>query len=191
MRISSLAVLVGSFLLIAACETAPGQSGAAGGAGGAGGAGAGMGAGVGAGAGGTAGGLDGNGSGGSFTSQALAQELAEVGDTVYFAFDEYGLTSDDRVILERQAALLMRSPSLGVRIEGHTDERGTREYNLALGDRRSNSVKDYLAALGVDPSRIAVVSYGEERPAVPGSDESAWARNRRAVTLITEGRVGS
>ena len=187
MRISSLAVVVGSLLLIAACETAPGQGGAAGGAGGAGGAGAGMGAG----ADGAGRGLGGNGSNGSLTVQALAQELAEVGDTVYFGFDEYGLTSDDRVILERQAALLMRSSSLGVRIEGHTDERGTREYNLALGDRRSNSVKDYLAALGVDPSRIAVVSYGEERPAVPGSDESAWARNRRAVTLITEGRVGS
>jgi peptidoglycan-associated lipoprotein len=146
---------------------------------------------MGAGAGGAGTGLGGNGIGGSLTSQALAQELASVGDTVYFEFDEYGLTSDDRVVLERQAALLMRSPSLGVRIEGHTDERGTREYNLALGDRRSNSVKDYLMVLGVDPSRITTVSYGEERPAVPGSDEGAWAKNRRAVTLIADGRVGS
>lgn len=188
MRISSLAIVVGSLLLIAACETAPGQSAAAGGAGGSGGAGAGMTAG----AGGSGGGLYGNGSGGgSLTAQALAQELSDVGDTVYFGFDEYGLTSDDHVILERQAALLMRSPSLGVRIEGHTDERGTREYNLALGDRRSNSVKDYLVALGVDPSRIATVSYGEERPAVLGSDERAWTQNRRAVTLIADGRTGS
>jgi peptidoglycan-associated lipoprotein len=193
MRISSLAVVVGSLLLIAACETAPSQSGLAGGAGGAGGVGGagGAGAGMGAGAGGAGTGLGGDGTGGSLTSQALAQELASVGDTVYFEFDEYGLTSDDRIVLERQAALLMRSPSLGVRIEGHTDERGTREYNLALGDRRSNSVKDYLMVLGVDPSRITTVSYGEERPAVPGSDEGAWAKNRRAVTLIADGRVGS
>jgi peptidoglycan-associated lipoprotein len=188
MRISVLAVVVGSLLLIAACETAPGQSRLAGGAGGSGGAGAGVTAGAG-GAGG--GGLYGSGSGGSLTAQALAQELADVGDTVYFGFDEYGLTSDDRVILERQAALLMRSPSLGVRIEGHTDERGTREYNLALGDRRSNSVKDYLVVLGVDPSRITTVSYGEERPAVLGSDEGSWTQNRRAVTLIADGRIGS
>lgn len=187
MRRSSLAVVVGSFLLIAACETAPDQTGSAGGAGGAG-AGTGVGAG-GAGAGAGTGG--GYASGSALTDQAVARELAEIGDTVFFGFDEYNLTPEDRVIVERQAALLMRSPSLNVRIDGHTDERGTREYNLALGDRRSNSVKDYLVALGVDPSRIATVSYGEERPAVLGSDESAWAQNRRAVTVITGGRVGS
>jgi peptidoglycan-associated lipoprotein len=146
---------------------------------------------MGAGAGGADSGFGRNGSGGSFTSHALAQELANVGNTVYFEFDEYGLTSDDRVVLERQAALLMGNPSLGIRIEGHTDERGTREYNLALGDRRSNSVKDYLVVLGVEPARIGTVSYGEERPAVPGSNEGAWAQNRRAVTLIADGRVGS
>lgn len=191
MRRSSLAVVVGSFLLIAACETAPDQGGSAGGAGGAG-AGAGVGAGgAGGGAGGAGGGAGTYGSGSVLTDQAAARELAEIGDTVFFGFDEYGLTPEDRVIVERQAALLMRSPSLSVRIDGHTDERGTREYNLALGDRRSNSVKDYLVTLGVDPSRIATVSYGEERPAVLGSDEGAWAQNRRAVTVITGGRVGS
>ncbi len=190
MHISSLAFVVGSFLLIAACETAPDQSGSAGGAGGAG-AGTGVGAGgAGAGAGGGTG-VGRYASEGSLTDQSIAQELAEIGDTVFFGFDEYGLTPEDRVIIERQAALLMRSPSLSVRIDGHTDERGTREYNLALGDRRSNSVKDYLVALGVDPSRVTTLSYGEERPAVLGSDEGSWAQNRRAVTVITGGRVGS
>ncbi len=193
MRISALAVVIGSFLLIAACETAPDQSGSARGAGG---AGAGMGVGSGAGAGGAgagagAGGMGGYGSEASVTAQAAAQELAEIGDTVYFGFDEYALTAEDRVVVERQAALLLRNPSLSVRIEGHTDERGTREYNLALGDRRSNAVKDYMVALGVDPARVGTVSYGEERPAVLGSDEQSWARNRRAVTAITSGRVGS
>jgi peptidoglycan-associated lipoprotein len=193
MRVSSLAVVICSFLLIAGCETAPDQRGSAAGAGG---AGAGMG---GVGAAGGAGGAGGAGtgaggryaSGGSVSSESIAQELAEIGNTVFFGFDEYSLRPEDRVIIERQAALLMRSPSLSVRIDGHTDERGTREYNLALGDRRSNSVKDYLIALGVDPSRIATVSYGEERPAAFGSDEGAWAQNRRAVTVITGGRVGS
>ena len=187
MRISSLVAVVGSFLLIAACETAPDQSGSAGGAGAGMGVGAG-GAGAGAGTGARGGGYA---SEASATAQSVAQELAEIGDTVFFGFDEYSLTPEDRVIIERQATLLMRSPSLSVRIDGHTDERGTREYNLALGDRRSNSVKDYLVALGVDPSRIATVSYGEERPAMAGSDEAAWAQNRRAVTVITGGRVGS
>jgi peptidoglycan-associated lipoprotein len=193
MRISSLVVVVGSFLLIAACQTAPDQSGSAGGAGGGAGAGAGMGVGAGgAGAGAGAGrGAGGYASEAVHTEQSVARELAEIGDTVFFGFDEYSLSPEDRVVVERQAALLMRSPSLSVRIDGHTDERGTREYNLALGDRRSNSVKDYLVALGVDPSRIATVSYGEERPAVLGSDERSWAQNRRAVTVITGGRVGS
>lgn len=195
MRISSIVVIVASFFFIAACETAPDQTGSAAGAGG---AGAGMGVGAtGAGAGRGAGAGVGAGAGSGYTSEGLAsaeaaaRELAEVGDTVFFGFDEYSLRPEDRVIVERQAALLMRSPSLSVRIDGHTDERGTREYNLALGDRRSNSVKDYLVALGVDPTRISTVSYGEERPAVLGSDEGAWAQNRRAVTVITGGRVGS
>lgn len=200
MRISSFVVVIASLLLIAACQTAPDQSGSAAGAGGSGagmGAGA-AGAGAGRGIGGGAGYGSGSGSGssgytteGSMAAEAVARELAEIGDTVFFGFDEYSLRPEDRVIVERQAALLMRSPSLNVRIDGHTDERGTREYNLALGDRRSNSVKDYLVALGVDPARVSTVSYGEERPAVLGSDEGAWAKNRRAVTVVTGGRVGS
>jgi peptidoglycan-associated lipoprotein len=197
MRIFAIAAVAVSLLLVAACQTAPDRSGSASCAGGSGAGmagGAGVGAGGGAGAGGTGAGVgavDRYGVEGPMGAESAARELAEIGDTVYFAFDEHALSPEGRVIVERQAALLMRSPSLSVRIDGHTDERGTREYNLALGDRRSNSVKDYLVTLGVDPMRITTVSYGEERPAVLGSDETAWARNRRAVTVIAGSRVGS
>lgn len=189
MRIASVVVFAASLMLIAACETSSQDEG--GGAGmGSGGASAGSAAGGGAerGAGGGLGGA----SGVEMRSlEALARELEEVGDTVYFGFDEYVLSPESRVVVERQATLLERSPSIGIRINGHTDERGTREYNLALGDRRANAVKDYLVALGIQPSRVTTVSYGEERPAVLGSTDSAWARNRRAVTEITSGQVGS
>lgn len=194
MHISSFVFVLASFLIVTGCQTGPDPSGSAGGAGG---SGSGMGAGAGTGGTGAGRGVGAGAGSSGYTSEGLgsaeaaARELAEIGDTVFFGFDEYGLRPEDRVIVERQAALLMRSPSLNVRIEGHTDERGTREYNLALGDRRSNSVKDYLVALGVDPSRISTLSYGEERPAVLASDEQAWAQNRRAVTVITGGRVGS
>ena len=85
-----------------------------------------------------------------------------------------------------QAAWLQRYPNVRVTIEGHADERGTREYNLALGDRRANAAKNYLASRGISPSRMAVISWGKERPEALGSDESAWAQNRRAVTVIPE-----
>lgn len=186
MRVLSMAVVAASLLLVAACETSPDASGAAGGTGGAaGGAGVGSGAGAGGGMGATPGAVS------RMSVDQLARELEQVGDTVYFEFDQYALSPEGRVVIERQAALLTESPSVAVRINGHTDERGTREYNLALGDRRANSVKDYLVALGVEPSRISTVSYGEERPAVVGSTDSVWARNRRAVTEITSGRAGS
>lgn len=188
MRIGSIVFLLVSLILTSACETSP--DGGAGSAATTGtGAGAtGMGAGGGAGVGGVggAGRVEAAGS-----AAALAQELEQVGDTVYFEFDEYTLSPEGRVVVERQAALLAASPAFGVRINGHTDERGTREYNLALGDRRANAVRDYLIALGVESSRIDTVSYGEERPAVLGSTDGAWARNRRAVTEITSGQVGS
>ena len=119
------------------------------------------------------------------------QEMVTIGDRVFFGFDEYDLTGDARVVLENQAALLVRNPPITVVIEGHADERGTREYNLALGERRATSVKNYLVALGVDARRIRTVSYGEERPAVIGSNESAWARNRRAVTVVSGTLAGS
>jgi peptidoglycan-associated lipoprotein len=120
----------------------------------------------------------------------VERELVSVGDTVYFAFDSYSLDGQAQETLDRQASLLLKSESIAVTIEGHTDERGTREYNLALGDRRATAVKDYLVAFGINPSRIRTISYGEERPAVLGSNEAAWAKNRRSVTVVG-GAAGS
>ena len=108
------------------------------------------------------------------------------GDRVFFDTDMYDLDAQDRATLDTQAAWLQRYPQVRVTIEGHADERGTRDYNLALGDRRANSAKNYLAARGVSPSRMSVISYGKERPEALGSDESAWAQNRRAVTVLPE-----
>jgi peptidoglycan-associated lipoprotein len=107
-----------------------------------------------------------------------------VGDRVFFAFDSSTLDDDARLTLDRQAAWLQQFPNITVTIEGHTDERGTREYNLALGERRATAARNYLVALGVDPSRILTISYGEERPVDPGNDETAYRQNRRAVTAI-------
>ncbi len=107
-----------------------------------------------------------------------------VGDRVFFAFDSSTLDDDARLTLDRQAAWLQQYPSITVTIEGHTDERGTREYNLALGERRAAAARNYLAALGVDPDRMLTISYGEERPVDPGNDETAYRQNRRAVTAV-------
>jgi peptidoglycan-associated lipoprotein len=120
-------------------------------------------------------------------SQAALVEAAG-SDTVYFAFDSYGLDEAARTILGAQAEWLVRNGGVRVTIEGHTDERGTREYNLALGERRANAAKNFLAAQGVAASRINIISFGAERPAVDGANEDAWARNRRAVTLVVSGR---
>lgn len=113
-----------------------------------------------------------------------ADLVVNVGDRVFFGYDRYDLSPEARAILDNQASWLQQYPNLAVTIEGHADERGTREYNLALGERRANSVKNYLVALGVSSSRINTISYGKERPAVPGSNETAWAQNRRAVTKV-------
>ena len=107
-----------------------------------------------------------------------------IGDRVFFAFDKSNLTADSRTVVERWAAWLKTYPANKVVIQGNTDERGTREYNLALGERRADSARDYLVSLGVDSNRVKIVSFGKERPAVPGSNESAWAQNRRAVVVI-------
>lgn len=115
------------------------------------------------------------------------QFITEVGDRVFFAFDSSELSSSARATLDRQAAWLQQYRSVQIVIEGHCDERGTREYNLALGERRANSVKEYLVSQGVDANRLRTISYGKERPAVAGSNESAWAQNRRAVTDIVSG----
>ncbi len=107
-----------------------------------------------------------------------------VGDTVLFGFDSTVVPSSGQTTLQGQAAWLQQYPQVDVTIEGHADERGTREYNLALGERRATAVKNYLAALGVEPNRMLTVSYGEERPADAGTTDEAYARNRRAKTAI-------
>ena len=113
-----------------------------------------------------------------------ADFVANVGDRVFFDFDKYDLKPEGRDQLVKWVAFLKQYPSDTLTVEGHCDERGTREYNLALGERRANSVKDFLAAQGVAVSRLKVISYGKERPAVLGSDEAAWAQNRRSVGVV-------
>ena len=110
--------------------------------------------------------------------------VVNVGDRVFFDYDRYELKPEARAQLEKQAAWLRNFPQVTVTVEGHCDERGTREYNLALGERRADAARNYLIALGVDANRIRVISYGKERPAALGSDETAWAQNRRAVTVV-------
>jgi len=119
---------------------------------------------------------------GSTTSPA--DTLATIGNTVYFSYDSAALDGNSKGSLFRQAAFLNANPTLTVTIEGHCDERGTREYNLALGERRAAAARDYLLAQGVDPARIKVISYGKERPAMAGSNEESWAKNRRAATVL-------
>jgi len=165
--------LFAAVLLVAACETAPKESASAGGAGG----------------------VNATATYPSpsevvkkkdvGTMMGTQEDLVvNVGDRVFFDFDKYNLKSDARRILEKQAVWLKKYPQLTITIEGHCDERGTREYNLALGERRANSTKDYLVALGVPASRMRVISYGKERPVALGSNEAAWAQNRRAVTVV-------
>ena len=110
-----------------------------------------------------------------------------VGDRIYFDFDSYAVRADAAPVLAAQAAWLNRYPSVMVRLEGNADERGTREYNLALGARRANAVRDFLVSRGVSASRITTVSYGKERPIDPGTSEDAYQRNRNAHTAITSG----
>ena len=114
------------------------------------------------------------------------QSVGQGQDRIFFETDSYSVDDDDRRILDSQAAWLQANPSVRVTIEGHADERGTREYNLALGDRRANAARNYLQGRGIDASRMNVISWGKERPDALGSDESAWAQNRRAVTVIPE-----
>ena len=116
-----------------------------------------------------------------------AEEFIAVGDRVFFDFDKSEIRSSDASTLNDQAAWLKRYPNIKIVIEGHCDERGTREYNLALGERRANAVKEYLASRGISANRIDTISYGKERPAVLGSNESAWQQNRRGVSVIRGG----
>ena len=144
-------------LLLSACETAGNADGSAGG----------------------------NGSGSENTGPGSQGDLeANVGDRVFFALNSSVVSSEGQATLDRQAAWLKSNSNVKVVIEGHADERGTREYNLALGERRASAAKSYLVNAGVDSSRLETTSYGKERPAVVGSNEGAWAQNRRSVTVV-------
>ncbi len=105
-------------------------------------------------------------------------------NTIHFGLDQYDIDAESRAILDAQADWLAKFPTRRITLEGHCDERGTREYNLALGDRRANAAKNYLVARGVDASRISTISYGKERPVALGSDDESYAQNRRAVTIV-------
>ena len=171
-KVLALIAVVG---LIAGCESTPDESGAAGGSGGT----------------GASGGTAASSSTLPGPAPGSVDELISIGDRVFFDFDKYNLGSTARAALEQQAAWLQKYPAVTIVVEGHADERGTREYNLALGERRANSARDYLIALGVDAGRVRTISYGEERPVALGSNDAAWAQNRRAVTVVTGGAAGS
>ncbi len=172
--------LIAAVSLLAACETASKNSGTTGGAGG---------------TGGTGNSSDvsasdnsssASGSGGSTVDSPMsdAEELISLGDTVYFDYDSSALSAESKSTLSAQAAFLAANPALTIMVEGHCDERGTREYNLALGDRRAIAARDYLVAQGVDAARIKTISYGKERPAFVGSNDLAYSKNRRSVSII-------
>ena len=164
-----LLALTAVAFLLAACETAPKVTGdsAAGSA-----------------SGGTSAATSSSSAAATETQMSPADKLAQVGNTVFFGFDSAELSAESKDTLDRQAAFLNVNPTLVVVVEGHADERGTREYNLALGDRRAVSVRDYLLAKGLNAARVRTVSYGKERPVVAGSTEEAWAKNRRAATVL-------
>lgn len=151
--------------LLAACSTAPQEDAGATGAG------------------------AGAGTGTTMTQTGPAPGSAEefmkvVGDRVFFGYDQYSLTPEAQATLRQQAAWLQRYQNHSVVLEGHADERGTREYNLALGERRANSVREFLTAQGVDANRVRVISYGKERPVCGDSAEACWTQNRRGVTVL-------
>ena len=126
-----------------------------------------------------------SGSDSSITAGTQEDLIVNVGDRVFFEFDSSELTVDAQATLDAQAAWLMQYPDTNITIEGHADERGTREYNLALGDKRAFAVYSYLAQAGVDTNRMEYISWGKERPEVVGSDETAYSQNRRGVTTVT------
>jgi len=124
--------------------------------------------------------------GGSGTATPGSQEdlVQNVGDRVFYALDSSTLSSDARATLDKQAAWLAKYPQVQVQVAGNADERGTTEYNLALGQRRATTARDYLAAHGVNSSRMSVISFGKDRPTALGSDEQSWAQNRNAITSV-------
>ncbi len=124
--------------------------------------------------------------GGSECESKMARDFMEnAEDRVFFAFDSSAISLDAAEVLNTQVKWLKKHEEVKVVVQGYCDERGTREYNLALGERRANAVKQYLVSKGIAADRISIISYGKERPAVLGSNEAAWAQNRRAVTVVT------
>ncbi len=133
----------------------------------------------------TGGGISQGATGGASFAPGSQQDLAATaGDRVFFAYDQATISSEGQQILQRQAEWLKRFPQVAVTIEGHCDERGTREYNLALGERRATAVKNVLTALGIPSARVKTISYGKERPIVVGSDEAGYAQNRVGITTV-------
>ncbi len=179
---SKLLTLGGILLIVAACETAPEETA--------------DGSGGGAGAGSSEAVSSDNGAGGGGAgagTEMVAVEPAmslqdilvqEVGDRVFFDYDQSTVRPDGEETLRRQAEFLKQNRGLTLKISGHCDERGTREYNLALGERRANAARNYLISLGIHPTRISTISYGKERPIVLGHNEAAWAQNRVGVSGI-------
>ena len=131
-------------------------------------------------------GADGGLFSGADCESRLARDFVEnTTDTVFFAFDSSALSAEAQSALDTQVAWLKKHDDVNVIVQGHCDDRGTREYNLALGERRANAVKQYLVSQGIEESRISTISYGKERPAVLGNNEAAWAQNRRAITVVS------
>ena len=126
----------------------------------------------------------------SIVPGSVEEFRVNVGERVYFDLDQYRLDEEDQEVLKRQAAWLQTYPDVTILVAGNCDERGTREYNLALGERRASVVKDYLESLGVDSARIETVSYGKERPIAGGSDANSWAQNRNGFTQLVSGVSG-
>ena len=121
-------------------------------------------------------------------NKATADDSEEVSvpDRIYFGFNKYNISNDSAEILNLQAEWLKSDPSIKIIVEGHCDERGTREYNLALGERRANAVKNYLVKKGIKANRIKTISYGKDKPVFVGTGEAVWAKNRVAITVIAE-----
>ena len=162
MRLKQLMGLLAALVLLAGCETAGSGSGNEGGAGSQAGAGADAGK----------------------TQEAIGTLFARVGDRVFFDYEKYDLKPAARNTVQSWADWLKTNPAVRVFIQGHADERGTREYNLALGERRAVAIKNYLIALGVASERVHTISFGKERPEDPGHHEAAWSQNRRGVLVL-------
>lgn len=165
MNLRPLSLIAGALLLLAACAETPKDTGNAGSGG--------------------SGAQTGANSATNAPAPGSKDEFVQVvGDRVFFDFDKSVIKAEGQTTLQRQADWLKKYPNYSITIEGHCDDRGTREYNLALGERRATAVRNALVALGIPANRMKTISYGKERPAVLGDNEAAWAQNRRGVTVL-------